>query len=183
MLLTGQRSNHSLPFSEVQATSTSSPLRQRCSPTHPTDGSLARTGCPASSSDSIAGAVPSEPSKDNPPKWMPCGRDLRLLLENGSHPRHPNCPDSLTCLEDSLEEPTYTVPVMIRCAILSAYGQKLSTHQICQALKTKYSYFRSRDAERKLNVSYAISASTPGNSSPKAYRRMFARICPNARCS
>ncbi|KZV68479.1 hypothetical protein PENSPDRAFT_735936 [Peniophora sp. CONT] len=79
-------------------------------------------------------------------------RGNQLLLENGSHPRHSGCPNALTCLEDGTEEPVYTVPVMVRCAILSAEKSKLSTHQICETLKAKYPYFRSRDTERKLNV-------------------------------
>lgn len=84
--------------------------------------------------------------------WKPSHRDVQLLLEDGMHPRHVGCPNSLRCLEDGSGEPAYTVPVMIRCAILSAKARKLSTHQICETLKTKYAYFRSRHAERKLNV-------------------------------
>lgn len=84
--------------------------------------------------------------------WIPPDHDLRFLLEDGIHPSHSGCPSVLTCLEDGHGEPTYTVPVMVRCAILSAEERKLSTHQICEILKAKYPYFRAPDAERKLNV-------------------------------
>ncbi|VDC07740.1 unnamed protein product [Peniophora sp. CBMAI 1063] len=119
-----------------------------CSPSHQFSPPP-RDPTPLAAIESLVGSV--EVEEAHIPSWRPSVRDIRLLLEDDTHPRHPGCPDALSCLEDMLVEPRYTVPVMIRCTILSASDRKLSTHQICETLKIKYPYFQSRDAERKLN--------------------------------
>ena len=42
------------------------------------------------------------------------------------HDPHPDCPDTLACLPDTMGRPQHTLPVILRCAILGSPKKRLT---------------------------------------------------------
>jgi hypothetical protein len=57
------------------------------------------------------------------------------------HKPHSNCPNSLSCLTDTSARPQYTLPVIVRCAIMGSLKQRLTIREIYAAMEAKYPYF------------------------------------------
>jgi hypothetical protein len=57
------------------------------------------------------------------------------------HEKHPDCPDSLTCLPDTSGRPQHTLPVILRCAILGSPRKRLTIREIYAAMEKKYPYY------------------------------------------
>ena len=75
-------------------------------------------------------------SSDGPPAV-----DLQKDTSRNEHKPHPNCPNSLDCLSDTDARPQYTIPTLIRCAILGSPNQRLPVRAIYEVLETKFPYF------------------------------------------
>jgi len=72
------------------------------------------------------------------------------------HEDHPNCPDSLTCLPDTCEQPRITLAVILRCAILGSPHKRLTLQEIYAAMETKYPFY-TEDSTWKGSVQHQLS--------------------------
>lgn len=92
---------------------------------------------------STAAAPPISPprvSNHGPPGAFLGVPPLRVDDE-GQHPPHVNCPDALSCLQDTNDKPSYTLPIIIRAAILGTASGRLTITDIYAAIIEKYPYF------------------------------------------
>ncbi|VDC02190.1 unnamed protein product [Peniophora sp. CBMAI 1063] len=84
----------------------------------------------------------SPPRVSNPgPPGEYTGAPALLIDEDGQHPPHPDCPSSLSCLQDTNGKPRYTLPIIIRAAILGSTWGRLTITDIYAAIIQKYPHF------------------------------------------
>ncbi|KZV76000.1 winged helix DNA-binding domain-containing protein [Peniophora sp. CONT] len=81
--------------------------------------------------------------------------------DDGQHPPHVNCPDALSCLQDTNDKPSYTLPIIIRAAILGTASGRLTITDIYAAIIEKYPYFATLppDDSWKQSVRHHLSLS------------------------
>ena len=61
--------------------------------------------------------------------------------DDNQHVAHPDCPNKLSCLQDTIQKPSYTLPIIIRAAILGSASGRLTITDIYAAIIEKYPYF------------------------------------------
>lgn len=69
------------------------------------------------------------------------------------HDPHPDCPDTLACLPDTMGRPQHTLPVILRCAILGSPKKRLTIREIYAAMEKKYPYYKTAGPAWKVRLS------------------------------
>ncbi|KAF4604862.1 forkhead box protein [Pleurotus pulmonarius] len=73
------------------------------------------------------------------------------------HEIHPDCPNTLDCLQDTDDRPPHTLPVILRCAILGSPKQRLTIREIYAAMENKYPYYKTAGPTWKQSVRHHLS--------------------------
>lgn len=71
----------------------------------------------------------------------------------GEHVAHEHCPDALHCLPDTEGPPQYSLPIIIRCAILGSPKGRITVSGIYAAMEEKYPYYRTAGQSWKVRSS------------------------------
>ncbi|KAJ8523282.1 hypothetical protein ONZ45_g254 [Pleurotus djamor] len=73
------------------------------------------------------------------------------------HETHPDCPNTLDCLQNTDGRPPHTLPVILRCAILGSPDCRLTIREIYAAMENKYPYYRTAGPTWKQSVRHHLS--------------------------
>ncbi|GBE77427.1 predicted protein [Sparassis crispa] len=73
------------------------------------------------------------------------------------HEPHLNCPNALTCLQETDGRPQHTLPVILRCAILGSPKKRLTIREIYAAMEKKYPYYKTAGPAWKQSVRHHLS--------------------------
>ncbi|VDB96096.1 unnamed protein product [Peniophora sp. CBMAI 1063] len=89
------------------------------------------------------------------------GAPLLHVDDHGQHPPHPDCPSALSCLQDTNDKPSYTLPIIIRAAILGSASGRLTITDIYGVIIRKYPHFATLppDDSWKQSVRHHLSLS------------------------
>lgn len=73
------------------------------------------------------------------------------------HDPHPDCPNTLSCLADTVDRPGYTYPILVKCAIMGSAHRRLEIREIYQVLSEKYPFFKADDKTWKQSIRHCLS--------------------------